>query len=331
MSFACAPNPGRVVLDVRFAANTKEAAVSVTTLAGYVAGITDVNIFVAAGVTLWSDDPSKGGLTITGSGNAGDRVRLVNKGTIMGRGGDGGGLSVNAALNNYDTVAPTAGGPGLLLSSVAIEIDNTGGTIAGGGGGGAYGWNTGGGLNNGSGGGGGAGGGTGGSIVRPDSLATAGGAGGAVGASGANGVGNVTSSGAGGGGGGRIRPGADVAGPTAHNLVNQPGAQGGQAGGAGAAGLGSFGLGGTRYWCAAGGGGGWGQKGGDGYVRTDGAGAVTQAIGGTGSATTAGGDGQIAGATVADTVGAAGGKAIQVNIGASRTITFAGTMYGATS
>ena len=189
-----------------FAANTTETTVNVSTLSGYVAGITDVTIYVSSNVYVYSTNTATPALTISGA-TAGDTVTIVNNGFIMGKGGDG--------KNGNGTGVGGAGGPAISLGSNTYLTNNS--YIGGGGGGGgnvdylgaARGM-----------GGGGAGGGNGGTV-----NAYVGGAGGGPGLSGGNGTNG------GGGGGGRIMPGVGGGG-NGSGLFNQGG---GGAGGGGSA------------------------------------------------------------------------------------------------
>jgi hypothetical protein len=123
---------------------------------GYVASFTTVNLTIASGVYLGSNDTSTYALTITGF-TTGDAINLINNGIIIGAGGNGG---------NGTGGAGNAGSPGgnAILLQFPTNITNNG-TIAGGGGGGGagdggrtYGSCLGGGSDfNGGGGGGGAG------------------------------------------------------------------------------------------------------------------------------------------------------------------------------
>lgn len=323
MTFLAA-SPRRTVLEHRFAASAQEQHVNVPTLAGYVAGATDVYVKVDPSVYLWSGNTAVAGLKITAA--AGDRVFLVNSGYILGRGGNG------ASANSGSVTSPTAGGPALELVDCECVIDTASGYIAGGGGGGAgaiadfgggdvRGW---------VGGGGGAGGGTGGSVsgstVVDGFSSFSGGTGGAIGASG--GAGGQPPSGSvyygAGGGGGRIVPGSSAVWPDGGP------APGGQAGGAGGAET-RFLVGpGVRHAAAGGGGGGWGAAGGDSYVHLD----NDAAAGGTGGGGSSdGGDGTLTvGPSTLYQSGAAGGKAIKLTGTASRTIATGGSrILGATS
>jgi hypothetical protein len=93
-------------------------------------GSSRVEVTVASGVYIWSDNTSIPALDMGGAFPGG--LTLVNRGFIMGKGGDGGYLQ--ADRTTY--VGPTAGGPAIALRGPII-IDNTIGYIGGGGGGGA--------------------------------------------------------------------------------------------------------------------------------------------------------------------------------------------------
>lgn len=93
-------------------------------------GLVPVVVTIAAGVYIWSDNTSIPGLNMGGSYPGG--LTIINKGYIMGRGGDGG----YTAIPSLSPVYPTAGGPAIALTG-PVSIDNTNGYIGGGGGGGA--------------------------------------------------------------------------------------------------------------------------------------------------------------------------------------------------
>lgn len=93
-------------------------------------GTSKVEVTVASGIYIWSDNTSVPALNMGGAFPGG--LTLVNRGFIMGKGGDGGYLL--ADRTTY--VAPTAGGPAITLTG-PITIDNSAGYIGGGGGGGA--------------------------------------------------------------------------------------------------------------------------------------------------------------------------------------------------
>jgi hypothetical protein len=231
-------------------------------------GTTGIQVTVASGVYIWSDNTSIAGLTIDGSWPGG--ITLVNNGFIIGKGGNGGSAGVfNDPYTLVGTTSATSGGPAISLGTNVIINNNS--YIAGGGGGGARGAAVVGQVN-GSSGGGGAGGGTGGTSGTRYTP-SAGGAGGAIGQRGANaggsgggGAGGGAGGGGGGrnayayrwggGGGGRILPGTGgngfvgPPGTTTYNYV-----QGGAGGSANNAGT-------SRPSNSSGGGGGWGASGG---------------------------------------------------------------------
>jgi hypothetical protein len=244
-------------------------------------------VTVAANAYVYSNNTALPALT-TGSGYPDNsRVEIINNGYIIGKGGTGASATGFGSANDG-----LPGGPAMSIGYTTTITNNS--FIAGGGGGGGTFINTFGSSNI-PGGGGGAGGGAGGtgmSVTTP----RAGGAGGAPGQSGGNGVNDFAG---GGGGGGRILPGARQSGAST----------GGQAGGAGAGVSPGYGGGGNEpggngaqtnnY--PAGGGGGWGARGG-----FDAWGGVRRRIPG------------------------AGGKAINLN-GNTVTFTTTGTVWGAIS
>ena len=93
-------------------------------------GTSKVEVTVGAGIYIWSDNTTIPALDMGGIFPGG--LTLVNRGFIMGKGGDGGYLQANRT--SY--VSPTSGGPAMALSG-PITIDNATGYIGGGGGGGA--------------------------------------------------------------------------------------------------------------------------------------------------------------------------------------------------
>jgi len=254
-----------------FTSSVPNASLNITTISGYVAGITDVTVIVNPGVWLYSTTTGGPGLALSG-GTSGDTLTLINQGFIAGQGADG----------TRETNAG-AGGPALSLG-FNTTINNTNGSayIGGGGGGG-------GGCaavpSRAGGGGGGAGGGNGGGLL--------GGGGGGIGAAGTSGDSGPSFRDSSGGGGGRIFPG--VGGTTTLNAISN--GVGGGAGGAGGAWIETFGrpaqagAGGSanaaggdgfgtnnQYYCG-GGGGGWGASGGRAALQ---AGAGNAGLGGAG-------------------------------------------------
>ena len=93
-------------------------------------GTGKVEVTVAAGIYIWSDNTTTPALDMGGAFPSG--LTLVNRGFIMGKGGDGG----YQLADQISYVAPTSGGPAIGLTG-PITIDNTTGYIGGGGGGGA--------------------------------------------------------------------------------------------------------------------------------------------------------------------------------------------------
>ena len=248
----------RAAPSVTLTTNTTNYSLNITTLSGYVAGVSDVLI-------------------------TGDTVKIVNNGFILGMGGSGGGGSM---LYYHTYIAGSAGGNALSLGfNTTIDNTNASAYIAGGGGGGGcyifnYGCCCG--L---VGSGGGAGGGpagcfthfTSGSNLAPST--TPGALGGAVGSTGtsggyANAGGYTGQFSYMGGGGGRILPGTGGNGGT---NVTKGGNGGGSGGGAGSFYVACYGCspfainggaGGSGNAAGSsnngGGGGGWGAAGGNG-------------------------------------------------------------------
>ena len=181
-------------------------------------GLYEVVATIPAGNVIQSSTTSVASLTIDGSFPGG--VQLINNGTIIGRGGDGG----QGAIRNTRSASAGGGGGTGLAVSVPVRITNVG-TIAGGGGGGGGGGvtsytvgsgkSTSTGYSQGGGGGGGAGFGSGGAGTGNGANGSTttgggggtnaydnGGSGGSAGAAGAAGDGGNIAGGAGGGAGG---------------------------------------------------------------------------------------------------------------------------------
>ena len=222
-------------------------------------GVAPVQITIANGVYIWSDNTSIPALVVDGSWPGG--LTLVNNGFIMGKGGIGAG-----------TVLPGGGGPAMSLG-VSFSMVNNGSLGGGGGGGGSIATP----------GGGGAGGGAGGAMVStvfPQSTP-----GGAIGQKGTDGqsADEFSPYYFAGGAGGRIMPGLATVDPYPPNgglqlggdaggegcwyqwsngdpyphtqYVYSPGGQGGGGGNPGSTPVMDPGLG------SGGGGGGWGASG----------------------------------------------------------------------
>lgn len=252
--------------------NQTNLTITISSLAGYVSGLSDITITINSNIYVYSTSTSTPGLTITGAA-AGDKITLINNGFIMGMGGDGGDLRTTQA----DTFPGEPGGPALSIFC-NLTLDTSNGYIGGGGGGGGSGP---GGM-----GGGGAGGGRGGGRVYVAGYLVAGGGPGQAGASNGWGASSMWGGDSGpyaaGGGGGRIMPGTGGVGQTiyygpeydghsAWYLLGQGGGAGGSGGtttanqtaskgGNGGSG-GNAGQKGTTL-SGGGGGGGWGAAGG---------------------------------------------------------------------
>ena len=286
---------GRAIVSRVISAHSQNLTINLNTLPGYQAGKSDITITVNPGIYVWSAT-GNAALTIIG-GTAGDTLKLVNNGFIMGLGGNGRAFTT-------DEVAATPGYPAMSIS-MNIVIDTLNGYIGGGGGGGG-GWCVG---------GGGAGGGLGG-YCQGYSTPGYGGAIGQAGTNSSNGGTSGVDQYAAGGGGGRIMPGIGGARRTVASFINAAGL-GGQSGGGG----------GISNFCVlypGGGGGGWGAKGGDTYVYLDSQStSFSLSSGNGGDAGNIGGSELYTGgnAYAYSYPGAPGGKAIVTN---GRTVTYVG-------
>ena len=300
-----------VTVNYTFASSVANASLNVSSISGYSAGKSIINITVNPGVYLYATSTGNYGLTLYG-GTSGDVINMVVDGYIIGQGGTGGG-AYDDISGNMQILNPTAGGPALYLS---YNVSITGsGYIAGGGGGGA-------GMHGFAGtfgsGGGGAGGGAGGILglagctcsSSPDTF-FAGGSGGGLGATGGIGYGDSAGTGSG-GGGGRILPGT---GGASSNLFGN----GGGAGGGG---------GSSHYIQYSGAGGSAGNAGGNPSFAPGN--QISSSGGGGGWGATGGSSGYDAGGGSFYTYpGAAGGKAIALN---GYSASHSGvTIYGAVS
>lgn len=154
--------PPRSSFSYIYSSNTADALLSVTALPGYRAGKSDITITVDSGIYLWATTTANPGLQLTG-GTIGDTITLVNKGFIIGKGGNG------ALASNISTLSVGENGGPAVSIQFNTTINNQNGYIGGGGGGGGGFKNffSNGGVNSGSnnGGAGGAGGGSGASSV----------------------------------------------------------------------------------------------------------------------------------------------------------------------
>lgn len=204
----------RAALALTIASNTQNYDVYTQASASpsYVAGTTDLTVTVNPGIVVGSSTTGSYAMSVPSSFTSGDTVTIVNNGTVIGRGGDGGRGGPRYSL------PITAGGTGgnALYANYATVFTNNG-TLSGAGGGGGGGRA---GYGQGGGGGGGAGntagsGGAGGAAPLPGSAGaagslTAGGGGGASypGPAGAGGAGGGQGANGGAGGGSQYGPGA---------------------------------------------------------------------------------------------------------------------------
>lgn len=301
----------RKIISYTFAQGNDQT-INLNSISGYMAGFSDITLTVPTGVYVYSNATTNAALIITG-GTAGDTLKLVVNGYIIGKGGAGG-CTGTTAFNPQ--IAPTAGGRAINTSFYISQITGTG-YIAGGGGGGAIAIT--GGTTALAGGGGGAGGGEGGGLYFTAAGYSAGGSGGGLGAAGSAGIGAGSGGGSTGGGGGRILPGAAGSGST--TTATGVGGGGGGAGGGGAASLYGAALRG-----AGGGGGGWGAYGGNATFSNSSSGFSHSGNTSGGAAGGAGGTLTITPTSFSGS-GAAGGQAIFTNSLGIGTISC--TVYGA--
>jgi len=122
-----------VALNLTISANTSNYDLwsNVSGNPSYVAGATAVTLTVNPGVTVSSTSTGTYALSIPSAFNPADSVNVVNNGTVVGKGGNGGnGINYGGTGSNVGQ----AGGHGLYINR-PVSITNAG-TLAGGGGGG---------------------------------------------------------------------------------------------------------------------------------------------------------------------------------------------------
>jgi hypothetical protein len=117
------------LLYANLTSNTETYTFSPDKVPGYIAGNTTATLTISDNIYLYSNSISTPALTVSGW-NANDTIYVINKGYIMGRGGDGG-----AYGGELGTVAATNGGTAISLSANTTIFNYN--FIAGGGGGGA--------------------------------------------------------------------------------------------------------------------------------------------------------------------------------------------------
>lgn len=149
-----------VVANLTIAANTANYVLNTAKVTGYAAGKTQVTLTINSGVYIYSVSTGTPALEVDASWATGDTITIVNNGTILGAGGQGGGsnsggnpggtgLQVQkpASINNANRISGGGGGGGGGAStSQATFIPAKGGggttyidTAVGGGGGGGIG------------------------------------------------------------------------------------------------------------------------------------------------------------------------------------------------
>lgn len=120
----------RVAIAITISANTANYTLNTAKATGYVAGKSDITLTINSGVIVSSASTGSYAFVVDTSWAAGDTITIVNNGTILGKGGNGG----IGATNSVGAGAGTSAGPALNVQR-ATSINNVN-RIAGGGGGG---------------------------------------------------------------------------------------------------------------------------------------------------------------------------------------------------
>jgi hypothetical protein len=132
----------RVTASATISANTSNYTLNTAKASGYVAGKTDMTLTINSGVFVSSSSTGSYALTVDTSWTTGDTVTIVNNGTIIGRGGDGGnGGTITGGGGTLNPGSPGSNAGPALLVQRATSINNIN-RIAGGGGGGGGGGST---------------------------------------------------------------------------------------------------------------------------------------------------------------------------------------------
>jgi hypothetical protein len=121
----------RVSKSITISSDTANYTLNTAKVTGYVAGKTDVTLTINSGVTVYSGSTGSYAFTVDTSWASGDTVTIINNGTIIGRGGNGG----NGRFYSVSEATGSSGG-GALYVQRATSINNVN-RISGGGGGGA--------------------------------------------------------------------------------------------------------------------------------------------------------------------------------------------------
>lgn len=128
----------RVTASATISSNTNNYTVNTAKAPGYSSGKTDFTLTINNGIIVSSTSTGSYAMTVDTSWAAGDTVTIVNNGTILGRGGNGGTGGQMSPFPNPNVGAGSAGGGGgpALNVNRAITMNNSSGRISGGGGGG---------------------------------------------------------------------------------------------------------------------------------------------------------------------------------------------------
>lgn len=125
----------RVALALTIASNTQNYDVYTQASASpsYVAGVTDLTVTVNPGIVVGSSTTGSYAMSVPSAFTSGDTVTIVNNGTVIGRGGNGGNAGPRYTLNLDGTTGGT-GGNALYANYTTVFTNN--GTLSGAGGGG---------------------------------------------------------------------------------------------------------------------------------------------------------------------------------------------------
>ena len=136
-NFYGSANRTNLSLTITSNTNSYNLYTQVSSNPAYIAGATDVTLTINPGVTVGGSTPSSYALSVPSSFSPGDGITIVNNGTIIGKGGNGGAGGIHGGQPGTvrSGTVGTAGGHALLLERPA-SITNAGVMSGGGGGGG---------------------------------------------------------------------------------------------------------------------------------------------------------------------------------------------------
>ena len=123
----------RTTASYTYNSSVANAVLNSSNVPGYVAGVTDLTVYIPSGVALYANIATEPGFKI-GAFSTGDTIRIENSGTIAGKGGNGGGLG---GFANGNMASPAALDLSPTNASVTVINSATGKIHGGGGGGGA--------------------------------------------------------------------------------------------------------------------------------------------------------------------------------------------------